>query len=102
MTFEVIADAEAQCDWDEAVDWYERQEPGTGPRFDDALRNFLHLLVRDPERFPLASRLTRKAKMPEPWPLSVYFVINKEHSEIKLVAIWHGRRNPALLRRRMA
>lgn len=101
MTFRVIADTEAQRDWDEAVDWYEDRDPGTGLRFDDVLRNFLQTLAREPERFRLATRLTRKAKVPDPWPFSVYFVINREHQEIKVLAVWHGSRNPAELRRRL-
>jgi len=39
--------------------------------------------------------------MPEPWPYSIYFTINKEHREVKVVAIWHGSRNPVELRRRL-
>lgn len=101
MTFKVIAEAQAKMDWAEAVDWYENREPGIGVQFNDALLEFLHSLARDPERFPLATRLTRKAKVPRPWPHSVYFVINNEFREVKIVAIWHGARDWAELRRRL-
>jgi hypothetical protein len=30
-----------------------------------------------------------------------YFTINVEHREVKILAIWHGARNPAELRRRL-
>ena len=73
MTFKVIADAEAKLEWNEAVDRYEERETGVGLRFDDALRTFLQTLAQDPERFRRATALTRKAKMPEPWPYSIYF-----------------------------
>jgi len=101
MTFKVIAEAEASAEWNEAVDWYEAQEAGVGLRFDDVLRIFLQTLARNPERFGLATSLTHKAKMPPPWPYSIYFTINVEHREVKVVAIWHGARNPAELRRRL-
>ena len=101
MTFKVIAEAAAKKDWNEAVAWYEKREPGVGLRFDDALRTFLHTLSREPERFPLATRLTRKAKIPRPWPYSAYFVINTEFREVKVLAIWHGARKPSALRRRL-
>jgi len=45
--------------------------------------------------------LTRKAKMPEPWPYSIYFTVNAGHREVKILAVWHGARNPAELRRRL-
>jgi plasmid stabilization system protein ParE len=101
MTFKVIAEAEAKREWNEAVDWYEASETGVGWRFDDELQAFLQTLKQDPERFRLAARLTHKAKMPEPWPYSIYFTVNTEHREVKILAVWHGSRNPAELRRRL-
>jgi plasmid stabilization system protein ParE len=101
VTFKVIAEAEAKLEWNEAVDWYEKREPGVGLRFDDAVRAFLQTLARDPERFRFATRLTRKAKLPRPWPFSVYYTINEEFREVKVLAIWHGKRNPAELRPRL-
>ena len=101
MTFSVIAEAEARREWNEAVDWYEERETGAGWRFDDELQAFLQTLAQDPGRFRLATALTRKAKMPEPWPYSIYFTVNAEHREVKILAVWHGARNPAELRRRL-
>ena len=101
MTFKVIAETEAKREWNEAVDWYEARETGVGWQFDDELQAFLQTLAHNPERFRLAAPLTRKAKMLEPWPYSVYFTINTEHREVKILAIWHGARNPAELRRRL-
>jgi len=77
MRFNVIADLAAQLEWNDAVAWYEEQEPGTGLRLDDAIRTFLQSLSQNPERFPRATRLTHKAKMPGPWPYSVYFTIDR-------------------------
>lgn len=101
MTFKVIAESQAKREWNEAVDWYEAREAGVGWRFDDELQVFLQTLAHNPERFPMAARMSRKAKMTEPWPYSIYFTINAEHREVKIIAIWHGARNPAELQRRM-
>src|SRR5438094_4342395 len=101
MTLKVIAEAEATLEWNEAVDWYEAKEAGVGLRFDGELRAFLQNLAREPERFRPATRLTRKARLPRPWPYSVYFTISKEQGEVKVLAIWHDKRNPAALRRRL-
>jgi hypothetical protein len=40
------------------------------------------LLPGNPKDF-----LTRKAKVPPPWPYSVYFSINQQHHEVKVLAI---------------
>jgi len=101
MTFNVIAETEAKREWNEAVDGYEAQETGVGWRFDDALQAFLQTLKHNPERFRLAARLTHKATLPEPWPYSIYFTVNTEHREVKILAIWHGSRNPKKLRQRL-
>ena len=101
MTFRVIAEVEARREWHEAVEWYEDRRPGVGLRFDDDLRAFLQSLARDPQRFRLFTRRVHKAKVPPPWPHSVYFTINTTHYEVKVLAIWHGARNPAQLRHRL-
>ena len=101
MTFKVIAEADAERDWREAVEWYENRESGVGLHFDNVIREFLSTLSYDPERFRAATRLTRKAKMSDPWPFSIYFAINTQHREVKVLAIWHGSRNPAELRKRL-
>jgi plasmid stabilization system protein ParE len=101
MTFKVIAEAEAKRDWSQAVDWYEKQQPGVGLRLDETILAFLQTLSQRPERFRPMTALTRKARIPEPWPYSVYFVINKEFREVKILAIWHDKRNPMELSRRL-
>ena len=101
MTFNVIVEAEAQQDWQEAALFYEEREPEVGSRFNVAVREMLHTLSHEPGRFRSATSLTHKAKMPPPWPHSIYFTINKQHREVKILAIWHGARNPAELRRRL-
>ncbi|MGI8967436.1 MAG: type II toxin-antitoxin system RelE/ParE family toxin [Limisphaerales bacterium] len=101
MTFTVIVEAYAERDWDEARGWYNENEPGVGERFSVTVRNLLHTLSRQPERFRLTTGLVRKHKMPPPWPYSIYFTINAEHREVKVLAIWHGAQNPVKLRRRL-
>ncbi|HUA67860.1 MAG TPA: type II toxin-antitoxin system RelE/ParE family toxin [Candidatus Saccharimonadales bacterium] len=101
MTFTVIVEDEAERDWDEAVAFYDERESEISHRFNAAVRDLLHTFSRQPERFRLCTPLTHKAKIPEPWPYSVYFTINLEHREVKILAIWHGARNPVELRSRL-
>jgi plasmid stabilization system protein ParE len=101
MTFTVIVEADAERDWHEAVMFYDEREPGVSHRLNVAVRAILNSLAQQPERFSRATSRTHKAKVPSPWPYSVYFVVNKEYHEVKVLAIWHGARNPAELRRRL-
>jgi toxin ParE1/3/4 len=101
MSFRVVIEEEAEREFAEAVAFYDEREPGVGQRFAQEVRAFFRTVCEDPERFPFSSKLTRKAKLPEPWPYSVYFIINWKTSEIVISTIWHGARNPAELRRRL-
>ena len=101
MTFQVIVEADAKQDWIEAVDWYEEREPGVGWRLNDEILSGLKTLATQPERFRLVTRLTRRLKVTKPWPYSLYFTVNAGHREVRVLAIWHGARSPARLRRRL-
>lgn len=96
----VITEPEAEREWNEAVDYYDQREPGVGVRFNAVVRSYLKALAARPERFPLVARLARKAKIKD-WPYSIFFVVDDVRRQIKVVAVWHGRRNPADLRRRL-
>ena len=101
MSFRVVIEAEAEREFAEAVNFYDQCEPGVGQRFAHELRAFFKVVCEDPERFPLASRLTRKVKLPEPWPYSVYFAIDRKNFTVVISTLWHGARNPDDLRRRL-
>jgi toxin ParE1/3/4 len=101
MSFWVVIEEEAEREFAEAVAFYDEREPGVGQKFAKELQAFFKIVCQAPERFPFASRLTQKARLPKPWPYSVYFVVKHETSEIIISTIWHGSRNPAELRRRL-
>ena len=96
----MVHDTEATFEFREAVAWYEGQAQGLGVRFTLEVDAVITAIVSQPLRFSKAGRKARKARVLG-WPYSIYFVINEAHSEIKVIAIWHGARNPAELRRRL-
>ena len=101
MTFRVVIEEDAEKEFAEAVEFYDEREPGIGQQFARELQAFFKTVCADPERFPFASRLTHRAKMPKPWPYSVFFAIKRETSEVVISTVWHGARNPAELHRRL-
>ena len=101
MSFRVVIEEEAEREFAGAVAFYDERKPGLGQRFARELQTFFKTVCENPERYPFASRLTRKARLPKPWPYSVYFVIKPQSSEIVISTIWHGSRDPAELRRRL-
>jgi len=100
MTFRVIHETEARSEFQEAVAWYEEQTEGLGVRFILEVDKVMAAIALQPLRFAKASRLSRKARA-FGWPYSIYFAVNEERHEVKVIAIWHGCRNPAELRQRL-
>ena len=101
MNFRVVIEAAAEREFAEAVAFYDEREPGLGRRFAHEFYDAFRKVSKDPERFPLASRLTRKAKVPSPWPCAIYFAVKSTTHEVVISTVWHGSRNPAELRRRL-
>jgi len=87
MTFRVVIEEEAEGEFAEAVGFYDKRKPGLGQRFARELRAFFKTVCENPDRYPFASRLTRKARLPKPWPYSVYFAIKPQSSEIVISTI---------------
>ena len=100
MMFRAVIEAEAEKEFAEAVDFYDTRQPGHGQKFAREVRDVFREVCKDPQRYPLFTRLTRKAKVLG-WPYSVFFSIKLETSELVIITIWHGARNPAELRRRL-
>ena len=100
MTFRVIFEAEAESELNEAIAWYDAQTDGVGQRFSREVRETLSVAAKDPKRFPLAGPTTQKIKMFD-WPYSIYFTLLEDSAQLIVVAVFHGARNSAELRRRL-
>jgi plasmid stabilization system protein ParE len=101
MSFRVVIEGEAEREFIEAVHFYDARQPGLGQRFARDLHAFFRIVSQNPERFRPVGRLARKARLPKPWPYSIFFVIKSETSEVIISTIWHDSRNPAELRQRL-
>jgi plasmid stabilization system protein ParE len=100
MSLQLIITPDANRDIEEARDWYDKKQQGVGLRFVLALR----LRFDDILRFPLLPRpfgrkAIRRARVPH-WPYSIYYRIVNE-TEIRVVAVVHGARDPQYLNYRL-
>jgi plasmid stabilization system protein ParE len=100
MSFQVVHEAEATTEFREAVAWYEEQSEGLGVRFVLEVDKIMAAIASQPLRFSKASRKSRRAQVLG-WPFTIYFAVNEAYHEVKVIAVWHGARNPAELRRRL-
>lgn len=100
MTREVIFLSAARLEFDEAILWYDEQQPGLGDEFEAEVNHVIEEILKTPERFRFASRETRKARLLEKFHrYNIYFYVHADH--IGIVSVFDGARNPAELRRRL-
>jgi plasmid stabilization system protein ParE len=89
----------ASDDLDEAFRWYEAQRPGLGEAFLEELEAMLALVVEQPEAWPLVAAPHRRALMTR-FPYAVYYRVTSEW--VQVLAVFHVRRDPRRLRRRLS
>ena len=99
MRRQIIFDEEARIEFEEAVIWYNAQQPGLGERFESEVHATFQRILAIPERFRAVSKKTRQARVQVFKKYSVYFRVEPDF--IGIVSVFHGARNPEELRRRL-
>ena len=83
---------EAERELEEAVAWYESQQPGLG----DAFLNRIETALERISDFPLAGPAVHddvRRHLLDRFPHSILYIV--EETGIVIVAIFHGRRDPS-------
>lgn len=83
----------AQAEYDDAVDWYESHWRGLGPRFVAAIRQVLHAVAAQPDRYPEVWPGVREAPV-SGWPYCVYYQVHSDH--VMVLAVFHTSRDPSV------
>lgn len=83
---------EAVTDVEEAIAWYEEQQPGLGVEFLLELDSAIDLAAESPKLYQVQYRNVRRILVRR-FPYAVYFVCDDDVVEI--FAVLHQRRNPA-------
>lgn len=74
-----------------AFDWYERQSPGLGAGFLQALETALDRVAENPLLYAVIYRDVRRALLPR-FPYGVFYFV--QSGQINVVAILHTSRDP--------
>lgn len=97
MTLRVVFRRSAKREFDDAADRYDQQRQGLGEEFIVEIDQAVAQAATDPNRFPLIFGDVRRA-VARRFPYSVYFRVRRD--SMVVVAVFHGRRNPAAWQRR--
>lgn len=88
----------ARMEFDEATDWYDRQQSGLGEAFIEHVQATLDRIRLSPGQFPIVFGVVRQALV-ERFPYSVLFLANPK--QITVIAVFHHRRDPLVWQSRV-
>lgn len=99
MIYSMTVTPEAEEDLLQAFLWYEDQRKGLGHHFMLQVAAGMDLVKRNPDIHPEEYKGTRKHLIRR-FPYKIIYVIEPER--ITIIAVLHSKRNPALIRERLA
>jgi plasmid stabilization system protein ParE len=97
MSLSVTFRRAARAEFIEAAAWYETQRPGLGVEFITEIERCVDAAAERPTTYEAIDKDVRRV-VANRFPFSVYF--RAEERRIVVLAVFHGRRNPAIWQRR--
>ena len=97
MSLRIVFRPVARIEFEEATTWYDKKRHGLGGEFLREIDAVILRVAEKPERFPLILADVRKA-VARRFPYSVFFRVRG--ASLVILAVFHGRRDPTILRRR--
>ena len=91
MSLPVVLRRKAQAEFDSAIDWYERRQPGLGTEFARRVQAVFDGVATTPEIHAKVYREIRKAPVRQ-FPYSVYY--RPRVDRVVVLAAFHNKRYP--------
>ncbi|MDQ7782762.1 MAG: type II toxin-antitoxin system RelE/ParE family toxin [Desulfomonilaceae bacterium] len=97
MSVKVFLRRDAQAEFDEAFDWYERRKPGLGVDFVAHVQAVFDEIKTRPEMYATVFQDIRRATVRR-FPYSVFYTV--EPQRVVVLAVFHTKRDPTTWRDR--
>ncbi|PKM06699.1 MAG: hypothetical protein CVV14_11415 [Gammaproteobacteria bacterium HGW-Gammaproteobacteria-4] len=97
MTLRIVFRRAAQSELEDAAVWYDEQRVGLGEEFIIEIEQAIANAAAAPKRHPIVFGDIRRT-VARRFPFSVYFRVRQ--TTLVVLAVFHGRRDPAIWRRR--
>ena len=81
-------------DYDEAYEWYEEKQKGSGERFIKAVRQTIEQIVLYPETYGRRSNKKFREAQVDYFPYLVVYKVNKQAGIIYISSIHHTKKHP--------
>lgn len=96
MARQVVVADQALHEIDEAVKWYDRQDPGLGDELFRAIQDAVGSIRTNPEIHPLRFDEVRRVMLKR-FPYSIYF--EHDQRELRILSVFHHARDPSNLKK---
>jgi toxin ParE1/3/4 len=87
----------AKIEFEDAAVWYEERRRGLGEEFVHEIEQAIEMAATAPLRYPIVFNDVRRT-VARRFPYSIYFRLRSD--SLVVLAVFHGRRNPVIWRRR--
>lgn len=98
MTLRIVFRRAAKSEFEDAAVRYDEQRAGLGEEFAIEIEQAVARAAAAPERYPIVFGDIRRT-VARRFPYSVYFRVRQD--SMVVLAVFHGRRNPAIWQRRV-
>jgi plasmid stabilization system protein ParE len=99
MTRQIVFRRAAQAEFEDAAAWYDKARSGLGDEFIFEIEQSLIRAAASPERYAITFGDVRRA-VTRRFPYAIYFRVRA--NRLIVIAVFHGRRDPAVWQRRAA
>ena len=93
MSYQLVFHPEADREYIEAYQWYEKEQKGLGARFERMVGFYIQKIIDAPENYHYSKDPYREVST-EIFPYVIVYKINKRKKLIFVSAIYHTKRNP--------
>lgn len=97
MSLRVVFRRATQDELETAVAWYDEQRRGLGEEFLTELGDAIEKAANSPERYPVVFESVRRTVLRR-FPYAIYYL--QRQDMLVVLAVFHGRRNPMIWKRR--
>jgi len=93
MSYQIVFHPDADREYIEAYQWYEKEKKGLGARFERMVGLHVQQIIDAPENYHYSKAPYREVAT-EVFPYVIVYKINKRKKLIFISAIYHTKRNP--------
>jgi toxin ParE1/3/4 len=97
MSLPVVLRQKAKAEFDNAIDWYERQQLGLGPEFAERVEAVFDRISATPDMHAMVYRDVRKGLVRR-FRYSIYYRVRTDR--VVVLAVFHNKRNPNIWKSR--